>query len=144
VKVQRLIKKYQSQRRHVSVSWTGKVFSDDCKARLRGTLAALDPVRLQSEIREHPNSPINPELSGFVAGLSMAWRNDEARPTHHRRTTGPRTYRARVDPFETVWPQVQQWLDEQHDVNAKDLFLRLHESVPAAFPWPTANSSTKS
>jgi hypothetical protein len=30
-----------------------------------------------------------------------------------------------MDPFEAVWPQVQQWLNEQPDANAKELFLRL-------------------
>jgi hypothetical protein len=39
-----------------------------------------------------------------------------------------------VDPFEAVWPLVQMWLDEQSDVNAKDLFLRLQDSMPGAFP----------
>jgi hypothetical protein len=38
-----------------------------------------------------------------------------------------------VDPFEAVWPQVQQWLNEQPDANAKDLFLRLQESMPGTF-----------
>ena len=39
-----------------------------------------------------------------------------------------------MDPFEAVWPLIQMWLDEQPDVNAKDLFLRLQESMPGAFP----------
>jgi len=73
------------------------------------------------------------ELSGFVASLSTVWRDGEVRPTHRKRTGGPRTYRTRVDPFETVWPQVQQWLNERPDANAKDLFLRLQECMPDAF-----------
>jgi hypothetical protein len=75
-----------------------------------------------------------PPLNGFVAGLSTAWRDGEVRPTHRKTTTGPRTYRTRVDPYEAVWPQVQSWLNEQPDANAKDLFLRLQESMPGAFP----------
>jgi len=39
-----------------------------------------------------------------------------------------------VDPFAAVWPQVQQWLNEQPDANAKDLFLRLQEIMPGVFP----------
>ena len=73
-------------------------------------------------------------LSGFVAGLATAWRDGEVRPTHRKRINGPRTYRTRVDPFESVWPQIQQWLKEQPDANAKDVFLRLQESMPGAFP----------
>jgi predicted Abi (CAAX) family protease len=38
-----------------------------------------------------------------------------------------------VDPFEAVWPQVQQWLNERPDANAKELFLRLQESMAGAF-----------
>ena len=111
-------------------------------------VAALDPVRLLSDIREAQRviaqleigavktdmAQSTPQLSGFVASLSTVWRDGEVRPTHRKKTTGPRTYRTRVDPFEAVWPLVQMWLDEQPDVNAKDLFLRLQESTPGAFP----------
>jgi hypothetical protein len=38
-----------------------------------------------------------------------------------------------VDPFEAVWPQVQQWLDEQPDANANELFLRLQGSTAGTF-----------
>ena len=47
------------------------------------------------------------DLGGFVASLSTVWRDGEVRPTHRKRSNGPRTYRTRVDPFEAVWPQVQ-------------------------------------
>lgn len=78
--------------------------------------------------------PVSQDLSGFVASLSTVWRDGEVRPTHRKRTSGPRTWRTRTDPFEAVWPQIQQWLHEQPDANAKDLFLRLQESMPGAFP----------
>jgi hypothetical protein len=122
--------------------------SEDCKAQLRRTLAGLDPVRLLSEIREAQRMLAQLEignastetvqatsaLSGFAAGLETAWRDGEVRPTHRKRSNGPRTYRTRVDPFESVWPQVQEWLKEQPDANAKDLFLRLQGSLPGVFP----------
>jgi hypothetical protein len=122
--------------------------SDECKVQLRQTLAVLDPVRLLSEIREAQRvlaqlevgvvtvetAQAPQELSGFVASLSTVWRDGEVRPTHRKRSTGPRSYRTRADPFETVWPQVQQWLNERPEANAKDLFLRLQECMPGAFP----------
>jgi hypothetical protein len=122
--------------------------SEDCKAQLRRTLAGLDPVRLLSEIREAQRilaqlevgiastetAQATSALNGFVAGLATAWRDGEVRPTHRKRSNGPRTYRTRVDPFESVWPQVQQWLKEQPDANAKDLFCRLQGSMPGVFP----------
>ena len=121
--------------------------SEKCKEQLRQTLATLDPVRLLSEIREAQRvlaqlevrvaqteaAQSSPELSGFVASLSTVWRDGEVRPTHRKRSNGPRTYRTRVDPFETVWPLVQQWLNEQPDANAKELFLRLQESMAGTF-----------
>lgn len=121
--------------------------SEECKEQLRQTLAALDPVRLLSEIREAQRvlaqlevgvahaetAQSTPELSGFVASLSTVWRDGEVRPTHRKRSGGPRTYRTRVDPFEAVWPQVRQWLNEQPDANAKELFFRLQESMSGTF-----------
>jgi hypothetical protein len=120
---------------------------DECKEQLRQTLASLDPVRLLSEIREAQRvlaqlevgvanaetAQSTPELSGFVASLSTVWRDGEVRATHRKRTNGPRTHRTRADPFEAVWPQVQQWLTEQPDANAKDPFLRLQGSMPGVF-----------
>jgi hypothetical protein len=122
--------------------------SEECKEQLRQTLAALDPVRLLSEIRaaqrmltqlevgvaNAETAQATQDLGGFVASLSTVWRDGEVRPTHRNRSNGPRTYRTRVDPFEAVWLQVEQWLNERPDANAKDLFLRLQENMPGAFP----------
>ena len=47
---------------------------------------------------------------------------------------GPRTWRTRANPFESVWPQVQRWLKEHPDAIAKDLFARLQENMPGVFP----------
>jgi hypothetical protein len=124
-----------------------KDVSDECKEQLRQTLAALDPVRLLREIREAQRglaqlevgvanaetAPSTPELSGFVASLATVWRDGEVRPTHRKRTSGPRSYRTRMDPFESVWPQVQQWLNEQPEATAKTLFQRLQDETPTPF-----------
>jgi len=120
--------------------------SDECKEELRRTLASLDPVQLLREIREAQRmlaqlevgvastaTPAAPQLNGFVASLSTAWRDGEVRPTHRKRTSGPRIWRTRKDPFETVWPLVEQWLNEEPDANAKDLFLRLQASTSEGF-----------
>jgi len=144
----KVIKKYHPPATPCERLLARKDVSDECKADLRQTLAALDPVRLLNEIREsqrvlaqlevgvaHVETASSiPELSGFVASLSTAWRDGEVRATHRKRTRGPRTYRTRVDPFEAVWPQVQQWLNARPDANAKELFFRLQESMPGAFP----------
>jgi hypothetical protein len=144
----KVIKKYHPPATPCERLLERKDVSDECKEQLRRTLAALDPVRLLSEIREAQRAlsqvevgAVNAEtprstseLSGFVASLSTVWRDGEVRPTHRKRTSGPRTWRTRADPFEAVWPQVQQWLNEQSDANAKDLFFRLQETMPGVFP----------
>jgi hypothetical protein len=143
----KVIKKYHPPATPCERLLERKDVSDEGKRQLHETLTALDPVRLLSEIREaqrviaqleigaidSETAQTTAALSGFVASLSTAWRDGEVRPTHRKRSSGPRTYRTRVDPFEAVWPQVQQWLNEQPDANAKDLFHRLRESMPGAF-----------
>jgi hypothetical protein len=144
----KVIKKYHPPATPCERLLDRKDVSDKCKEQLRQTLMALDPVRLLSEIREAQRliaqlevgaakadaAQSTPRLSDFVASLSTVWRDGEVRPTHRKKNTGPRNYRTRVDPFEAVWPLVQRWLDEQPDANAKDLFLRLQEHTPGAFP----------
>jgi hypothetical protein len=143
----KVIKKYHPPATPCERLLERKDVSDECKEQLRQTLAALDPVRLLREIREAQRvlaqlevgvanaetAPTTPELSGFVASLSTVWRDGEVRPTHRKRTTGPRSYRTRVDPFESVWPRVQQWLNEQPDATAKTLFQRLQDETPTPF-----------
>jgi hypothetical protein len=120
--------------------------SESCKEELRRTLASLDPVRLLSEIRDAQRALAERDvgvantaavsasgLTDFVASLSTAWRDGEVRATH-RKKGGKRTWRTRVDPFEKVWPLIKQWLNEQPEANAKDLFLRLQATIPDLFP----------
>jgi hypothetical protein len=143
----KVIKKYHPPATPCERLLERKDVSDECQEQLRQTLAALDPVRLLREIREAQRvlaqlevgvanaetAPSTPELSGFVASLSTVWRDGEVRPTHRKKTTGPRSYRTRVDPFESVWPRVQQWLNEQPDATAKTLFQRLQDETPTPF-----------
>jgi hypothetical protein len=108
-----VIKKYHPPATPCERLLERKDVSDECKEQLRQTLAALDPVRLLREIREAQRvlaqlevgvanaetAPSPPGLSGFVASLSTVWRDGEVRPTHRKRTTGPRSYRTRVGPI---------------------------------------------
>ena len=99
-------------------------------------LLALDPVQLlesrsaklseglaQMEVggrSEQSVADTSPGLSRFVESLSTAWRDGEVRPTHRKRSSGPRTWRTRLDPFEKVWPLMEQWLNEKPDTTAKE------------------------
>jgi hypothetical protein len=121
--------------------------TNECKENLRQIFSALDPVDLLSQIRQaqrrlaqlevgssgEKSVDTSQELSRFLESLSTAWREGEVRPTHRRQSSVPRTWRTRLDPFGKVWPLVEQWLDEQPDTTAKDLFHRLQTEVSEPF-----------
>jgi hypothetical protein len=121
--------------------------ADQQKEQLRRTFAALDPIQLLSQIREAQGrlaqfetgrasvepSPTDTGVEQFVRSLGTAWKQGEVRATHRKRITPPRSWRTRKDPFEDVWPTVQQWLNEQPDAISKDLFQRLQENLPDSF-----------
>ena len=121
--------------------------TDDSKNRLRQIFSTLDPVQLLNQIREAQRNLVQQEvgngsektvessveLSRFVDSLSTAWRDGEVRPTHRKPYTGPRPWRTRVDPFENVWPLVEQWLNEQPDATAKIIFQRLQATMSEPF-----------
>jgi len=121
--------------------------TNECKEQLRRTFSKLDPVHLLNQIRERQRKLVqqevgsasekptetSQELNRFIENLSTAWRDGEIRHTHRKQSTGPRTWRTRLDPFESVWPVVEQWLDERPDANAKELFQRLQAQMPTPF-----------
>jgi hypothetical protein len=121
--------------------------TDQCKEQLRQVFSTLDPVELLSRIREAQRNlarhevggengkaaETSQELSRFVESLSVAWRDGEVRATHRKQATGPQDWRTRVDPFQDVWPLVEEWLNEQPDATAKALFQRLQTQAPAPF-----------
>jgi hypothetical protein len=121
--------------------------TNECKEQLRHTFSKLDPVHLLNQIREAQRKLVQQEVGGvgektaetsqelnrFVESLSMAWRDGEIRPTHRKQSAEPRTWRTRVDPFESVWPVIERWLEERPDANAKGLFHRLQAEMPARF-----------
>jgi hypothetical protein len=121
--------------------------TDQCKDQLRKVFSTLDPVELLNRIREAQRNlaryevgsengkaaETTQELSRFVESLSTAWRDGEVRATHRKQATGPRAWRTRVDPFQDVWPLVEEWLNEQPDATAKALFQRLQTQMPTPF-----------
>ena len=124
---------------------TDERVTNECKERLRQTFATLDPVHLLNRIRQaqrdlgcheqgagKQGAPGH-ELSRFVESLSTAWRNGEVRPTHRKHSTGPRSWRTRPDPFHSAWPMIEQWLNDQPDATAKELFQRLQTQMSEPF-----------
>ncbi len=143
----KVVKKY-----HVPATPYERLLSDDrvtdeCKMELQQTFSALDPVLLLSRIREAQRNlsqkevgsgsegvvEINQDLDQFVKSMSTAWKGGEVRATHRKPMNGLRPWRTRADPFESVWPLVKRWLDEEPDINAKSIFQRLQEVLPEPF-----------
>lgn len=115
------------------------------KASLRRERAPLDPVELLHRIRGAQSSIVSLSrsepggddrsdgLEEFLAQLPRLWESGEARPTHRKTPGKPRDWRTRSDPFEGVWPQVLEWLEQASDATATVLFERLQAEHPGRF-----------
>ena len=116
--------------------------------RLREQKAGLDPVRLLHIIRElqatlaaiatsnestNGASPASRSLSDFLKKLPQLWKDGEVRATHRKRPPSPRDWRTRADPFESVWPQLLDWLQRNPDITATELFLKLRSKYPNTY-----------
>jgi hypothetical protein len=75
------------------------------------------------------------QLDQFVRSLATAWRYGEVRAPYKKRREDakPHIWRTRPDPFEEVWPMLQQWLTEEPNTTAKCLFIRLNTEMPNRF-----------
>lgn len=121
------------------------------KERLQGVAATLDPLRLLDEIRTVQQHLVDlasgkqagllpardVDLDRFLASLATAWRQGEIRPNHRPKPAKRRYWRTREDPFAGVWPRIRAWLDEQPDINGKQLLARLQQEYPGTYPDST-------
>ncbi len=131
--------------------------------RLKAVYRALDPVRLlhqletlqealwrhalfRSRVGPPTNAPLAVPFDLRASGLGVeGMPTDEAvgLPTgtrqrrKYRRSEkfkGPRTYRTRRDPFETVWDEVCQWLVVQPERTGRSVFDELQQRYPGQYP----------
>jgi hypothetical protein len=108
----------------------------------------LDPVLLLREIRAAqahlvevadrpvtgtPTAMIGPTIEQFLSGLRTAWREGEVRPTNKPKEKAPRG-RRRPDPLVTVTVRLREWFDAEPWRTARELFERLQQEQPGAFP----------
>jgi hypothetical protein len=135
-------KKYESPVTPYERLLANAQMTESQKAALRETFNSLDPVRLLSDIRAiqhhittlevaNNNAQLDTSersLDQFVSSLSTAWKAGEVRPTHKKRSSGPRSWRTRIDPFQKTWDLIEQWLNDQPDANAKELLHRLQQA----------------
>lgn len=121
--------------------------NEKIKARLRETRQRLDPLELLHRIRESQEAlarlasdevstggPGKKTFDQFLSQLPTLWKSGEVRPTHRKSTPSRRHWRTRIDPFESVWLDVLQWLQRDPDTTAKGLFQRLQSEHPGLFP----------
>jgi hypothetical protein len=122
--------------------------SEEVRRRVAATFETLDPVRLLQTIRvaqqelvdiaDRPTAtetaaPTTPTLEQFLSGLPTAWRDGEVRPTNRPKQKAPRG-RRRPDPFVTVTARVREWFEAEPWRTSRELFERLQEEQPGAFP----------
>lgn len=115
------------------------------KEKLKAQFNSLDPVRLLREMRtaqqtlsEFAAYGVRAEaapagesdLAVFLASLSSAWKEGEARPTHRKQPKVKHRWKTRVDPFADAWPIIEGWLIAEPAVSANELMDRLATMVP--------------
>jgi hypothetical protein len=122
--------------------------SEDVRNRVPAIYATLDPVLLLREIRAAqahlvevadrpvtgiPTAMTGPTIEQFLSGLRTAWREGEVRPTNKPKEKTPRG-RRRPDPLVTVTVRLREWFDAEPWRTARELFERLQQEQPGAFP----------
>jgi hypothetical protein len=50
-----------------------------------------------------------------------------------KKSLGPRTYRTRKDPFESVWDEIRGWLEMEPERTVKSVFVQLQEKYPGQY-----------
>jgi hypothetical protein len=117
----------------------------DTKEMLTRQMESLDPVLLLKHIRDAQDTVmalsqgrtpevVAPDVAAFVKSLGIAWHSGEVRPTHQQEPKAGRWWRSRKDPFAEVWPVLLGWLEEQPDMEAKQMLKRLQATGYGDYP----------
>jgi hypothetical protein len=100
---------------------------------------ATKPIAIAAPaVRFVPDACGGGEDSAVVDGASLAAlvKTGRSGRRYHRakKPRGPRTYRTRKDPFETVWEEVVAWLTANPERTAKSAFDELQRKYPGTYP----------
>lgn len=143
-----VIKKYSAPTTPCERLLTSGCLDEASAAKLQQLCTTLDPMALLHEIRMAQeelaayaaigSAPSSAPRDGqnidtFVRGLATAWRSGETRPTDRRKASTPHWWRSRADPFEHTWSTVEQWLQNEPGVSAKELMQRLATMMPDVY-----------
>ena len=119
--------------------------NEETKAMLRDIQGELDPVSLLHTIREAQSAlatinetdstsvPQSESLERFLSSLPELWRQGDVRPTHAPKKRKRRRIRTRPDPFEGVWCEILDWLQQHPDAKAAELLDRLMARYPGRY-----------
>ncbi len=69
-------------------------------------------------------------MERFLSSLPELWHQGEVRPTHAPMKRKRRGIRTRPDPFEGMWCEILDWLQQQLDAKAAELLDRLMAHYP--------------
>ena len=106
--------------------------ASEVKEKLLTTRSELDPLGLLHQIRNAQSALAvlvskdgvcsqQQKLKDFLAQLPRLWHQGEVWPTHTKKRKS-RYWRTREDPFADVWNEVLQWLQDEPESTAKQLF----------------------
>lgn len=143
----RVTKRYHPPASPCSRLLASDAISGMTKERLRSVLETLDPLRLLDEIRTAQSNlaelaagrkgpritTSDAGLEQLLQGLATSWLSGEVRPTHQVQPKGVRYWRTRQDPFASVWPRIQEWLEAEPDRTAVEVLGRLQAEAPDLF-----------
>lgn len=73
------------------------------------------------------------DVAVFLASLSSAWKEGEARPTHRKQPKAKHWWKTRLDPFADVWLVIEGWLIAEPAVATNGLMDRLATMVPDVY-----------
>jgi hypothetical protein len=144
----KIVKRYLAPATPAARLLAAESVSVPIKEQLKALSDSLDPLRMLDEIRamqhhlaalangESIHTPVarDADLSEFLAGLALAWKAGEVRPTHTKKPRPARAWRTRIDAFAEVWPEMSGWLETDPDLNGVDLLAQLQNAYPARFP----------
>ncbi|CAN7789842.1 hypothetical protein LJR034_009002 [Caballeronia sp. LjRoot34] len=68
----------------------------------------------------------------FLASLSSAWKEGEARLTRRKQPKAKHWWRSRADPFADAWSVIEGWLIAEPGASATELMDRLPRMIPDA------------
>jgi hypothetical protein len=145
----RVIKRYHKPALPAARVLAHEAVDQTSKERLRHLQAQADPVLLIAEIRAAQadlgkridrrgldgacEAPAPIDLDRLAAGLRTAWREGERRTIHRRPYHRRKPIPHRPSMLDDVQDQLRLWLDEQPDVTATEVLVRLEATYPDRF-----------